>query len=100
MDEKRVRWAADVVTPPIKRPCECMFCMGCKTNSMCEKFGPFYCQLCEEWRCALCFQEESNVCTICSLKICPLKIPDNPPMDNLTPNHELLQPPQTTSEQN
>lgn len=62
---KKVSWAPDVQTPIIKRPCECMYCKCCGTNSMCEKFGPYYCGACEEWRCVLCFQVESNCCNIC-----------------------------------
>jgi len=38
-------WNESVYDPIIKRPCECLCCNGCKTNSCCEIFVANICPI-------------------------------------------------------
>ena len=60
--KRKIIWDESVYDPVIKRPCECMCCNGCKTNSCCGKFGANICPKCDEWRCELCYNFEKNIC--------------------------------------
>lgn len=63
--KKSVTWSSEVVTPDIRRPCECMCCKGCGNNHIreCLIFGSI---IYKEWRCDICFNTtESNKCRNC-----------------------------------
>ncbi len=65
--KKVVTWSSEVVTPKIRRPCECMCCKGCGNNHSreCLIFCSIICGSCEERRCEVCFNTESNKCRNC-----------------------------------
>lgn len=66
MNLKHIKWADNIIDPIIKRPCRCMCCLGCNKNGVdCEKFGPYYCIKCEEWRCERCYNQAKKECKNC-----------------------------------
>jgi hypothetical protein len=77
MSNKKIKWADDVIDPIIKRSCECQCCLGCGRNSLCNKFGPHFCNNSDEWRCNLCYNVAKLSCNYCLRDITSIIVVDS-----------------------